>query len=259
MLGHHTLKTWSSTQPSVILSSGEAEFYGVVKAAGAALGHQSLLRDLDCDVPVRVWTDSSAALGICGRAGLGKLRHLETHTLWVQEKARAKAFQLRKVKGEVNPADLFTKHLPSRDKVHSLTALFGCELRAGRAETAPLLRKKEVPTHIEEDQEEDGIALMDGFDTRFDSMVPHDPGVLPHHYSDEDIEELFPEIVPAMEGTTYEDYKDYTKPYYVAPTTATSTTAMSTTRASSGTLTTAISCSTSRMSTTSTTGATQGS
>ena len=92
MLGKHTLKTWSSTQPSVTLSSGEAEFYGVVKAAGAALGQQSLLRDLDCDLPVRVWTDSSAALGICSRSGLGKLRHLETHTLWVQEKVKNKAF-----------------------------------------------------------------------------------------------------------------------------------------------------------------------
>ena len=153
-MGSHTLKTWSSTQPSVTLSSGEAEFYGVVRAAGAALGHQSLIRDLDCEVPARVWTDSSAALGICGRAGLGKLRHLETHTLWVQEKARAKAFQLRKVKGEANPADLFTKHLPSREKVHAFTGLFGCELRTGRAESAPLLRKREgLPTHFEEDKE----------------------------------------------------------------------------------------------------------
>ena len=117
MLGRHTLRTWSSTQPSVTLSSGEAEFYGVVKAAGASLGHQSLLRDLDYDIPVRVWTDSSAALGICSRSGLGKLRHLETHTLWVQEQVRTKAFQLRKVRGDVNPADLFTKHLASRDKV----------------------------------------------------------------------------------------------------------------------------------------------
>ena len=100
---------------------------------------------------------------------------------------------------------------------------------------------------------------MDGFEERFSSMVPHDPGILPHHYNDDDIEELFPEIVPAMEENKYEDYKDDTKPYYVAPTTATSTTAMSTTRTSSRMSTTAISCSTSRVSTTSTTGATQGS
>ena len=80
MLGRHTLKTWASTQPSVTLSSGEVEFYGVVRAAGGALGQQKLLRDLDCDLPVWVWTDSGAAWGICLRSGLGKLRHLETHT-----------------------------------------------------------------------------------------------------------------------------------------------------------------------------------
>ena len=34
MLGKHCIRTWSSTQPSVTLSSGEAEFYGLAKAAG---------------------------------------------------------------------------------------------------------------------------------------------------------------------------------------------------------------------------------
>ena len=34
MLGRHTIKTWSSTQTSIALSSGEAEFHEVVKAAG---------------------------------------------------------------------------------------------------------------------------------------------------------------------------------------------------------------------------------
>ena len=37
MLGKHAIKHWSSTQPSVALSSGEAEFYGVVRGAGQGL------------------------------------------------------------------------------------------------------------------------------------------------------------------------------------------------------------------------------
>ena len=41
------------------------------------------------------------------------------------------------------PADLFTKHLPFRDKVHQLVRLFGCEYRDGRAASAPLLRPME--------------------------------------------------------------------------------------------------------------------
>ena len=46
MLGGHLIKSWSSTQPSISFSSGEAEYYGVVKAAGIALGHQSLMADM---------------------------------------------------------------------------------------------------------------------------------------------------------------------------------------------------------------------
>ena len=76
------------------------------------------MRDFGLKTPVRVWTDSSAALGISTRSGLGKLRHLEAHTLWVREKVRTGAIQVRKVRGYVNPPDLFTKHLPSKDKIH---------------------------------------------------------------------------------------------------------------------------------------------
>ena len=47
---------------------------------------------------------------------------------------------VRKGAGEVNLADVFTQHLPSKDKIHQMTALFGCECREGRAETAPPLR-----------------------------------------------------------------------------------------------------------------------
>ena len=45
LLGDHLLKSWSSTQANIALSSGEAEMYGVVKAAGMALGHQDMLQE----------------------------------------------------------------------------------------------------------------------------------------------------------------------------------------------------------------------
>jgi len=141
LLGRHLLKSWSSTQPSVSLSSGEAEFYGVLKAAGAGLGVQSLLQDVGQKVSLRVWTDSSAAIGICGRQGLGKLRHIETHTLWVQQALRTKRFALHKVAGEANPGDLFTKHLSSRERVGALTKLLGCAFTSGRSELAPTMRQ----------------------------------------------------------------------------------------------------------------------
>jgi hypothetical protein len=139
-LGSHTIKSWSSTQTNVALSSGEAEFNGVVRGSGIGLGYQSLLRDLGHELPVRVWTDSSAALGICSRQGLGKLRHLDTHTLWVQQAVRSQRIDLRKVDGERNPADLFTKHSLSREKLMALKTLFDCRFRGGRAKAAPQMR-----------------------------------------------------------------------------------------------------------------------
>ena len=50
---------------------------------------------------------------------------------------------MRKVRGDVNLADIFSKYLPSKDKVRQLVKLFGCECRAGRSTAAPLLRPKE--------------------------------------------------------------------------------------------------------------------
>ena len=140
MLGRHCLKHWSSTQPSTALSSGEAEFYGVVRGAGHGLGFQALLRDLGITAKLRLWTDSSAAIGICSRQGLGKLRHIDTHTLWVQQAVRSGRFELKKIKGTENPADLLTKHNQTHDSIEKLVALYDCYFKGGRADLAPSLR-----------------------------------------------------------------------------------------------------------------------
>ena len=140
MFGSHLVKHWSSAQTRVALSSGEAEFAGVIRGAGQGLGHQALLQDLGVKAHLRVWTDSSAAIGICTRQGLGKLRHLDTHTLWIQQAVRLGRVDLRKVAGEVNPADLFTKHSLSQLRLEELVALHGCKYLEGRAESAPLTR-----------------------------------------------------------------------------------------------------------------------
>ena len=52
-----------------------------------------------------------------------------------------------KVAGEVNPADLFTKHLESRNKLDQVVGLFGCRFADGRAATAPML-KSDAAAHI---------------------------------------------------------------------------------------------------------------
>ena len=194
MIGQHLIKSWSSTQGPISLSSGEAEFYGVVKASGMALGYQALLDDLGVRLPVRIWTDSSATMGICGRQGLGKLRHVDTRTLWVQQRVRSGELEIRKVRGEVNPADLFTKHLSSEERVTELLRLFGCRFADGRASSAPQLRRELGVSHegilAVDVAEGQGAHLItqDGYAYNFtvvdEVKVPeawlHDVRVLPH-------------------------------------------------------------------------------
>ena len=69
--GDTPVRGWSSNQAVIALSSGEAEYYAALKGASAALGLQSMLRDIGIHVTVTLFTDSSAARGIIHRAGLG--------------------------------------------------------------------------------------------------------------------------------------------------------------------------------------------
>ena len=124
MIGSHVTKFWSSTQASLALCSGEAEYDGVIRDAGIGLGQKELFRNAGLEVPIRIRTDSSAATGTSARQGLGKLRHLECHSLWLQQRLRRKQVELLKVPGESNPADLFTKHLESQIKLTQLISLF---------------------------------------------------------------------------------------------------------------------------------------
>ena len=45
MLGNHIIRFWSSTQKVIPLSSGEAEYYGMVKGASVAQGIKIMLGD----------------------------------------------------------------------------------------------------------------------------------------------------------------------------------------------------------------------
>ena len=45
MIGDHCVKTYSSTQDIIALSSGEAEYYGVVKGGSVGIGLRSMLGD----------------------------------------------------------------------------------------------------------------------------------------------------------------------------------------------------------------------
>ena len=110
-LGDHAFKGWSVTQGVIALSSGEAEFYGIVKGSSVGMGIQSVLGDMGFKLKLQVLIDSSAAKGIASRRGLGKVRHIEVHQLWVQEKVADGSIELNKVSGKANLADALAKHV----------------------------------------------------------------------------------------------------------------------------------------------------
>ena len=97
------------------------------------------------------------------------------------------AVEVRKIKGEDNPADLFTKHLPCKDKYHSLVKLFGCECRDGRSLAAPLLRPLD--------------AAVVG------SVCAAEK--LPHLHSPDDIEALFPRFEAPPDDGIIGDHGDW--------------------------------------------------
>ena len=109
MTGGHIFKAWSKTQQAVALSSAEAGLTGVCKSAGEGLGLQAVLADLGLEVNVRVHSDATAAIGICRRRGLGRVRHLAVADLWVQDRLRTQDFELKNVAGNQHLADLQTK------------------------------------------------------------------------------------------------------------------------------------------------------
>ena len=127
MLGGAALKHWSSTQSSIALSSGEAELVALVKAMAEGLGVQALAADLGWKLGVRVFTDSSAAKSIVCRMGIGRVRHLETRLMWVQEAVATGRVRVSKIPGKSNMADILTKGV-SQEEIELGIESMNCQL-----------------------------------------------------------------------------------------------------------------------------------
>ena len=142
MLGSHLIKSWATTQTVVALSSGEAEYYGITEGACESIGLRGIATDMNLKMKIKVHTDSSAAKGIATSRGLGKVKHLDTRALWVQQKVEDGTIHVRKVCGETNIAYILTKYL-SVVRMHSLLALLPVQLKDGRHSLAPKLQDPE--------------------------------------------------------------------------------------------------------------------
>ena len=110
------------------------------RQACEGMGIAALYQDVQETMDVTVYADASAALGIVGRLGAGKLRHVHIAMLWVQERSADGSIKFRKVWGGENPGDLMTKNNPWTLIARHLEIL-RADLRDGRASTSPELQK----------------------------------------------------------------------------------------------------------------------
>jgi hypothetical protein len=166
-IGNHTIKCWSVTQAVLALSSGEAEFYALVKTASQGLGLRAMLDDLAVgmrlrviDKKIRIKTDASAARGMALRKGLGPVRHIEVGQLWIQDKIYSGEIGIEKIGGKTNLADTLTKYSDTGSlDVH--IAGVNLQLRTGRHYEAPDVAGDEVLEKInwqrEDNQDEHGV------------------------------------------------------------------------------------------------------
>ena len=56
-------------------------------------------------MPIRLHIDSSAALSIVRRTGLGKAKHIEIQHLWLQEAVRKNKLTVGEILSETNSSD----------------------------------------------------------------------------------------------------------------------------------------------------------
>ena len=138
MLGDHPIKSWSSTQSVIALSTGEAELYAINKTAASGLGVQSILHDLGINVDICVFTDATSGKAMASRRGLGKVRHIAVNELWIQEHIQNKTITIKKIKNKFNPADLLTKYL-SKAEVATIMEHIDNMFEGGRSSAAPRL------------------------------------------------------------------------------------------------------------------------
>ena len=103
--------SWVASDQVRALSSGEAELYGIVDGSARGIFTKHMYEEMGRTINIDVETDSTAAIGMCSRTGVGKTRHVQVRWLWIQDAIRDKVVRLRKVKGTDNEVDMGTKDL----------------------------------------------------------------------------------------------------------------------------------------------------
>ena len=130
------MKWWSKTQPTIALSSGEAELAAIVKSTSEGLGVIAAMEEWGIEADLVIKSDAVAAIGMVKRQGLGRIRHLAVADLWIQQKSKEGAVHYMKLDGSKNTSDILTKPVEAEILERHMKSL-GFEFRDGRNALTP--------------------------------------------------------------------------------------------------------------------------
>ena len=120
---------------SFIASHMYSDGHALTKGASRAVGTVAMAADSPKVLKPRVRVDARASKGIAFRRVVGKVRHLHTEALWVQEAVARHELVIEKLLGSQNLADMGTKHLAAREMQKCLRRA-SCVLASGRSKLA---------------------------------------------------------------------------------------------------------------------------
>ena len=119
------LYSFSRTQKTVALSSGEAEYYASASSASDAVLVKEVVEFLSQKkAQLHLFLDSSAARGVIARRGVGRIKHIQIRTLFLQDLHKQGKLTVRPVGTKENTADLGTKPL-SGNRIRLLMGWLG--------------------------------------------------------------------------------------------------------------------------------------
>uniref|UniRef100_H3G8H7 Reverse transcriptase Ty1/copia-type domain-containing protein n=1 Tax=Phytophthora ramorum TaxID=164328 RepID=H3G8H7_PHYRM len=110
--------SWMSRRQSIVaLSTAEAEYVAACEATMEAAAESNILQEIlpQRMVQLRIGIDNQAAHVMATNPTYSRrTRHIELRWHFVREQVEKGAIELHKVKGEINPADTFTKPLDKK-------------------------------------------------------------------------------------------------------------------------------------------------
>ena len=120
--------SWSSKkQPTVALSSTEAEYRGAAIATCEAIWLKRLLKDFNepVDEPIRIYCDNQSSIQLARNPVFhARTKHIEVHYHYIRERIIAGDIDLQHIGTDLQTADIFTKALGA-DKLQQFCTALG--------------------------------------------------------------------------------------------------------------------------------------